>query len=127
MIDLVFDNFADEQYQLVYRSWLISVVPEGFKNYYVKNFKNQGEREIGTESKVVIYLSWKIKKSVKLVGLGKYISLVSHIFRLPFMYVFGPRQPKVKNPYIFSRKVILVCWKKYMQLHKSVLRYTQDT
>jgi hypothetical protein len=78
MIDLVFDKFADEQFQLVYRSWLISEVPEGFKNHNATNLKNQGgsstylvqKREIVTESKV-IYLSWRIKNLLNLWGLGK--------------------------------------------------------
>ena len=76
MIDLVFDNFADEQFQLVYRSWLISEVPEGLKNYNVTNFKNQGESSMYIFSSKKRNCHWKQgnlfklkdKKSVKFVG-----------------------------------------------------------
>ena len=81
MIDLVFDNFADEQFQLVYRSWLILEVPEGLKNYNVTNFKNQGKNLLAVQKREIvcnwyqgtylIYLSWKIGNLLNLLGLGK--------------------------------------------------------
>ena len=76
MIDLVFDNFADEQFQLVYRLILTSIRGAGrFEKLgrdNVTTFKNQSESSSSKKRncnwKQGNLFNLKDKKSVKFVG-----------------------------------------------------------